>query len=387
MDRREHFPAEKNYVYILGAGASHADDKRFPLLNTVFRDFEQPLDDRNTTSAKRYPYLFRWLKNNYSDYRSANIEDVLTYLNFLKESFVFADIASEVEYRNLDHNKIGLELIDYLQHKLNPIEQRDNLGLHLSLVKRLTPFDSIISFNYDEAIDAAIIEHNRDENNSEKLPQLLNLQYLISKVANRHSLFSPLGTTYVADEGVGIVLKLHGSLFWTTCMSTNCPNHFCINMSNEDHIIKNEEDYYRNAGFTLFPDIPPFCGLCGGKLERVFIYPSASKQFSLFPKMRVLWQKAHRVLSTATHFVIIGYSLPDTDYHVKNLIRLSCYSGNGRSWRIVDPRWDVVLRKLKPLIEAQSHSGTFFLRCYKGFAEFIKDEYIEDVDYNYFWKL
>ncbi|GEM_PF-7058080 len=387
MDRNEHFPAETNHVYILGAGASHAEDKKFPLMNSVFKELETQDNDHSISKAKLYSNLLKWLKFNYSDYRSANIEDVLTYLDFLRENYIFSDIASKVDYLNIELHKIGLELIDYLQHVLNPIGDVEDLKLYPALVKRFKQVDSIISFNYDEIIDMAMIDYNKKNTGGENLPQLLNLQYLISKVSNRHSLFSPLGTTYRAESGIGVLLKLHGSLFWTTCLTSNCPNHFFINMGNEDYFIKSEEDYYKNPYYDLFPDVLPFCGLCGGRLERVFIYPSAFKQLSLFPKMRVLWQKAHRVLSAATHFVIIGYSLPETDFHVRNLLRQACYSGKGRSWKIVDPNWEVVLGRLKPLIAEQSHSVTFFLRCYNGFAEYLRDEYVEGIDYQYLWNL
>ena len=122
-------------------------------------------------------------------------------------------------------------------------------------------------------------------------------------------------------------------------------------------------------------------------MEKIFIYPTSYKQFSLFPKLRVIWQEAYRIFENATHYVLIGYSLPETDYHVRNLIRKACFFGKGRSWRIVDPDWNNILKRLKPLIEEQGNSVTFFLRCYKGFEEFLKDEYVEGVDYKYFWDL
>lgn len=385
MDRREHVPAETKYVYILGAGASYADDSRLPLLRSVFKSFEEPRDGLKTSWADRYSTLHKWLKDQYSSYQTENIEEVLTYLDYLRSNFVFAD--NLVEQLNIEITKVYLELIDYLQKILNPIEEGKNLQLHSTLVKRLKPFDSIISFNYDEVIDSTLVGHNAGNTDGERLPQLLNLQYLISKVSNKDSLFNSLGTGRTAEAGHGILLKLHGSLFWTSCTHFDCPNRFYIGMSNEDHLIVDEEGYYNNAGFNMFPEVPSFCGLCGNKLERVFIYPTAYKQFSVFPKIRVLWQEAHRVLSSATHFVIIGYSLPDTDFQVKNLIRHSCYSGKGRSWRIVDPNWKDVLCRLKPLIEEQSHSVTFFLRCYEGFTQYLKDEFVEEVDHEYFWNL
>lgn len=387
MDRKEHFPFETNHVYILGAGASHADDKRLPLMRSVFKDFENARNGIDTSWADRYSNLFSWLKNHYGSYQIQNIEEVLTYLDYLKSNFVFADNPNLVAHLNVDITKVYLELIDYLQNILNPVQDPKDLQLHSALVEKFKPFDSIISFNYDEIIDSALIGFNRDNSNSEKQPQLLNLQYLISKVSSKESLFSSLGGERRAEAGRGILLKLHGSLFWTSCTQSDCPNRFYINMSNEDHIIIDEERYYKNPGFDLCPEVPSFCGLCGNKLERVFVYPSAYKQISAVPRIRVLWQEAHRVLSSATHYVIIGYSLPDTDFDVKNLIRQSCYADKGRSWRIVDPKWKDVLRRLKPLIEEQSHSVTFFLRCYEGFSQYLKDEFVEGVDEEHFWNL
>ncbi|MBD3339728.1 MAG: hypothetical protein GF353_11505 [Candidatus Lokiarchaeota archaeon] len=385
VEREEHFPLETNYVYILGAGASYADDKRFPLMKSVFEGFQNPRENSNKSWAEIYPNLLNWLKQNYSDYRSANIEEILTYLDFLRDDYIFDDIPYTAEAIRNELNVVNLELVEYLQKRLNPKSNINNFKLHNALAKKLKPEDSIISLNYDEIIETVLIAHNRSQENIKKLPQLLNLQYLISKISNRESLFSSLGFNFQAEDGPGYLLKLHGSLFWTSCATSNCPNRFYINMSNEDHIIENEEEYYKNPGFDYFPNIPAFCEICGGKLEKIFIYPTAFKQFNLFPKLRVIWQKAYRILENATHYVLIGYSLPETDYHVRNLIRKACFSGKGRSWRIVDPDWKKVLKRLKPLIEDQGNSVTFFLRCYKGFEEFLNDEHVEGVDYEDFW--
>lgn len=378
MNDREHNPAEKNHLYILGAGASFAEDNRFPLLNNAFNDEEMEIN------LSDYDRLKEWLQNNFEDYKKANLEEVFTYLDFLRDQYVY-DEAMRDETINIEIQIIYNELIRYVQRILDPTEDSSNLDLYNKLVERVEPNDSIISFNYDELIEFAII--NRMGNDSENPPpQLINLQYLISNL-NKNSLFRSLGDVPRSVKGRGILLKLHGSLYWSSCTTKGCPNSYYINMSNENNDFLNEDDYFANPGFSMFPDDPPYCGMCGGKLERVFIYPSATKKLDSFPKMRLIWQEANSVLRLATHFVIIGYSFPETDVHVRNLVKNACYFGKGRSWRIVDPNWEQVAKKLKPLIYKQSHSTSFFFRCYEGFEQYLNGEEVEGIDTEYFHNL
>ena len=50
----------------------------------------------------------------------------------------------------------------------------------------------------------------------------------------------------------------------------------------------------------------------------------------------------------------------------------------------MDPNYEGVLRRLKPLIEEQSHSGTFYLECFEGFQEFIDNKPVAGIDAKYF---
>lgn len=385
MHRKEHFPAETNWLYILGAGASFADDNRFPLMKDVFKGFEDQDKDQHSY-AKTRKTLLDWLKNNYDNYQNENIESILTYLDFLRSGYILSEKAVLQADYSLQYKKIYSELISYLRERLNINGYIEDLTLHYELLNKVTQKDSIITFNYDEALDTSIAYYNT-KNPGKKLPHFLNLQYLISKTAERDFLFSGLGEISTSQHGRGYLLKLHGSLFWKTCINNYCPNHFYINIGNESEEFLDEEEYLSKTHYSMFPDEPSFCNMCGGELEPVLIYPSAEKQISMFPKVKVMWQKAHRILSNATHFVIIGYSFPETDFNIRNLIRRSCYHGKGRSWRIVDPDWQNVLQKLKPLIKGQSKSVSFFLRCYEGFRQFINDDFVADIDEKYFHRL
>jgi len=386
MQRKEHFPAETNWAYILGAGASFADDNRFPLMKAVFKGFEDQ-DSNQHSYADTRKTLLKWLKNNYDNYQNENIEGILTYLDFLRSGYILAEKPSLQTDYSLQYKKIYSELIDYLHERLNINGNIEDLILHYNLLDKITQKDSIITFNYDETLDATLAYYNKKKPTDEKLPHFLNLQYLISKCESKGFVFSGLGEISTSQLGQGYLLKLHGSLFWKSCINNYCPNHFYINIGNESEDFLDEEGYLNKTHHSMFPDDPSFCNLCGGELEPVLIYPSAHKQISTFPKIKVMWQKAHRILSNATHYVIIGYSFPETDFNVRNLIRRSCYHGKGRSWRIVDPDWENVLKKLKPLIIGQSKSVSFFLQCYEGLEQFINDDFVEAVDEKYFHNL
>lgn len=123
------------------------------------------------------------------------------------------------------------------------------------------------------------------------------------------------------------LLKLHGSLNWTRC--PKCNQIGVLNLAN----------WF--AGRRYFGDAPevrlpisvdlPRCGKCGGPTDAPYapeplIVPPTWNKTQHYSLIRNVWSAAARHLSEAEDIVVIGYSLPPTDYFFHYLYALGTAS-------------------------------------------------------------
>lgn len=114
------------------------------------------------------------------------------------------------------------------------------------------------------------------------------------------------------------VLKLHGSANWLLC--PNCNKMYTGVGSTEEvwsqYVLTQEcptcKTFPRGPGHSHIPNSP--------KLEPFFLTPTFLKQFSN-THIKTVWHNAYIELAEADRLIFIGYSLPDADYHVRNLLR------------------------------------------------------------------
>ncbi len=181
---------------------------------------------------------------------------------------------------------------------------------HKELLSKLTPQDTIITFNYDLVVERAVRERlERDGKNLGPWFYALN------------------GTS--KDPDGPRLIKLHGSSNW------QIDGQHRLNV--------------RTKSWQDFDDGPGYRAGSGEGTEFPIFLPFWDKRIEIEPWLR-LWKTAYQALSTATRIIVWGYSLPPTDIKAQHLFSLSLGSKKNLKFCIIDPaaetreRWRQLLR-------------------------------------------
>ena len=128
---------------------------------------------------------------------------------------------------------------------------------------------------------------------------------------------------YKQRKEYGRLLKLHGSLNWLYCASCR---RLEIGMSKAGESVstcKVVRELYRSQPledhYEGRRDAAP-CKECSTPLRPVIITPTRTKDYRN-PHIQGIWYQAERALRQAEHVCFVGYSLPDDDLEVIDLLR------------------------------------------------------------------
>jgi hypothetical protein len=288
--------AEKK-VILLGAGASNGSRFRLPVMNEFFAGFQ----------PDTYPRLAEYLYSRFGvPFDNLNLEDVVTQMEISRDG-----LGAKWQAQGVRISAARRELDAYIRRQLaclddgypHDLPKDGSCELQEKIFLSLRPnCDSIISLNYDLIADYTLKHIDKSRRPSEQYGLFQRAWRIVGKVAYSGG---GISTVHKKDRERGHYLKLHGSLDWLYCSDVNCGNHQVFHVDVED---------------ACHPDGVP-CSLCGSQLVSVIIPPSMNKSLELYPKMGLVWNLAFRELSHASHWIMIGMSLPDSDIHLKWLLR------------------------------------------------------------------
>jgi hypothetical protein len=119
----------------------------------------------------------------------------------------------------------------------------------------------------------------------------------------------------------GRLLKLHGSLNWLYCAccrrldvaTSECAKEAVSCPILHDLVTQNSLDEH-------YVTQPKECPECSTPMRAVIITPTRAKDYRN-PHIQGIWYEAERALRRAEHVCFIGYSLPDDDLEVIDLLR------------------------------------------------------------------
>ncbi len=200
---------------------------------------------------------------------------------------------------------------------------------YLKLVERITPNDSVITYNWDDLIDKAFTS-----------PQGIRTDFVrslaaVSPTDMSHTTWKGARVLQEDDfpsnweaRGYSLYLKLHGSVTWFSCLRPDCPGHNLVfhapeltrhpssSDSNELDGGRAIESYYKWSD-------SPSCPACGVSMPRVMIPPIMSKPYEAYPAVRKSWALAYHALEHADRIVSIGYSYREADVYSNWLLASS----------------------------------------------------------------
>jgi NAD-dependent SIR2 family protein deacetylase len=301
-------------VFILGAGASaHAG---VPLMKDFFNEAVKLLEAKDVLNAEEeqcfrtiieaFKKTIMRIDSNYNlDPGIRNIETLFSLVDLATVTRSFA------EY---DLNEIQVLKSSLIRFIVSTIEKktdikRDHSGKFLpsndydNLVRLITGVKSqdktesfsIITFNYDLALDYAIMVGTGQ------------IDYCLAPLDDSHNALK--------------LMKMHGSLNWIKCPNRECEGNNSIRiLSLKDYCPRPGEFPFEIRKIAREKGVK--CPHCQSKLMTmpVIIPPTWNKAEE--PGIASVWQSAAAELSGAKNIYIIGYSLPKTDLFFHYLLAL-----------------------------------------------------------------
>jgi hypothetical protein len=305
-------------VYVLGAGFSI--DAGAPLQNNIVEDIFKLYTAKN--------YLFREGQiEEFKNFLTSTlyIQEELHFKIPLEDIFTPLDrcLADNISFRdlNVDEIKKKRELIYHLigitlKDKLENVDKKyvNTFARHLFELcehrkdKNYVNIDSVsvISTNWDILLDNSIKEIIRTSGENAVVDYCC---YISSHGPNDHTV-KP-GLEILGQGGFNIkLLKLHGSYNWLQCprclrVYVEFNEKIAVNQyENKDTCRHCDENFRKQNSHTLTSNL---------------IMPTFLKDFSN-PQYKLIWQNAGIELAEATRVVFIGYSLPQADFEMRQLL-------------------------------------------------------------------
>lgn len=308
----------------LGAGASAAEGA--PIQSDLFSEYFNNHDQnsRHPNYSDMFDEVSKFflemfdiqidqpLKNS-GALRFPTFEEVLGTLDLAsqrKEAFKFMSTGNassksgEIERMRL---AIVLLMAHIIQKKLI-----NHKGHHRKLIQNLNNIGELknicfVSTNYDIVIDNALSE----ESGYEKIDYGIDLEL---ENNTRQTFQSNFGTP---------LYKIHGSLNWLYCPSCN----------------KIRLTPFRKGVVSLVDVMSGIenkgkCSKCGQTYSPVIVPPTFYKDFTNV-NLSIIWSKVEQTLIEANQIIFCGYSFPDSDIHIKYILKRAQKNRlNGKSLKV-----------------------------------------------------
>ena len=281
-------------VVILGAGFSNAaTDGQMPLMSNYFADID----------VSQFSLLSEFINTVAGDSRTANVETVLLALDQIRTSpkSVLSGWAEEWHSRQAELN---LQLTQYTLARLSVSLTYEADNWAANVLAQCGPNTTVISMNYDNLAERilsnrkGIVHHGPDRNCPHCRMRDL-LQHACS-CAGKHE---------IDDETWrGALIKPHGSVAWRRCINASCCSYECL-----------------VADERCRPFQPCNCPNCEHRCSPVMVMPTMSKNLNDIPEIGVMWQAARHALADAESILIFGFSLPNSDELLTQMIRNSIH--------------------------------------------------------------
>lgn len=336
--------ADHRPVYILGAGFSKAICDSMPLLNDLGKQAlgRLPESSREAISFKEGESFERWLSMRTQD------------MPFLPE------------HENMRRRAEAAEMIDAIGSVLDEDVAKSckqECPLWLRQLVNLWAYEHaiVITFNYDTLLEMAI--------NVERPTLLRNMDFHVKQIVGDEVVYprpEAASTTRWNDSSVDLpcgdsmqIIKLHGSLNWYSYGSGTEITLKRIRERREydESVFQDEIETRKNEELAVVG------------MGRFLIPPSSNKSsFYGSGFDRLLWRSAYDALEQADNVTVIGYSVPESDYVVGELIQSAC-APKKCSLCVVDAFMDAQkLNRFNGLTEWKETSVTTGADCLSRYA-------------------
>jgi NAD-dependent SIR2 family protein deacetylase len=345
-------------IFILGAGASK--DAGAPLMNDFLDRAEKILPGNDIDFINTFEAISD-LQAVYSK-SYLDLDNIETLFGVLEMAVLLNKLSNydEEKIKKVRASLINLIVKTLEESILFPLNTTDILPPYYyekfaSLLDKLQDC-SVITFNYDIAIDYAIYR------------AFDSIDYCL-----------PSGNR----DGFKL-MKLHGSINWGRCSTCNTIIPFTFNdyfrLTNQTFIDSRTKP--RNRHFKMSEKLSllshPVCNQSAVSPTPIIVPPTWNKN-EYNGELSNVWREASKELSDAVNIFIIGYSLPETDSFFRYLYALGTMGTTRikRIWAFNPDNEGEVKRRYKALIgKGVENRFEYFPQKFGEAIEFINDELI-----------
>jgi len=295
-------------VFILGAGASF--EAGAPLMSN-FLDVADDLMYKGAVNRnlKSFKNVFHMISNLQLVHAKSfldtyNIEDLFGAIEMARiiKNLNGKSIEEIEELRNDLITVISQTLskcisFPFIDNKIKPPQTYQNF---VSMIEKMEQKPSIITFNYDIALDYTLLFNH------------FNIDYCLHENSNLN--YSPITNTIR-------LLKLHGSLNWGKCKK--CSEIVDYNIGSYLSNMTQYRPIWDERIYISPNDQLSHLKHCDEALENVpVLVPPSWNKTEYHGSLTNVWRYAAQELSEARNIIIIGYSLPESDSFFRYLFSL-----------------------------------------------------------------
>ncbi len=310
------YPAKRDVLFVLGAGASHPDGVPLQrhilpqIINGGIEEINNSDIGRNVIEFVNDNFAFEDKPNNYTQ-----LEALFGFIDY----FIQQNESLNSKYTNLKIREIKESLIKLIHYIVNLQTDSSSKYYHhlweaVNLYNRNTSF---ITLNYDTLLEQAFdfmfkkhgyIDYCIHLMNYDKSDSLKKFNYWTNPR-------EPIHVSEDDNPSLFKIIKLHGSLNWKYC---NCCGQTLLTPWDRTIDLKRG----KFLGYT-YPDKQEyeyFCPIDGTDFQTLIMPPSNVK-FLTHPVINQLFSEASREIRSTKKIVFVGYSLSSSDVHIKALFK------------------------------------------------------------------
>ena len=353
---------QRDVVFVLGAGASHPDgvplqnDLIPMLLSGKIKELQDSFIGKEVIDFIKENFHYKSSSANFP-----RLEAVFGFLDY----FIQHDESLNTKYTTSKLVEIKEYLIKIIHYLVDLRTDKRSPYYHLfwEIIFNNNSNVSVLTMNYDTLLEQAFEDFYQQKGYIDYRIHFMNYEPYARGVHKLTKWINATDPVIVAGSNIPVpikIIKIHGSLNWKYC---NCCNQVLITPWDR----KIDLNKGKFLGYT-YPDNEKYeykCPLDNTEFNTLIVPPTYLKTL-VHPIISQLLREASREIRSTKRIVFLGYSLSNSDIHIKALFKKHIQKGTDII--VINP----IFRKSQLNNYKALSDNVKFIEI--GFEEFLKDE-------------
>ena len=353
---------QRDVVFVLGAGASHPDgvplqnDLIPMLLSGKIKELQDSFIGKEVIDFIKENFHYKSSSANFP-----RLEAVFGFLDY----FIQHDESLNTKYTTSKLIEIKEYLIKIIHYLVDLRTDKRSPYYHLfwEIIFNNNSNVSVLTMNYDTLLEQAFEDFYQQKGYIDYRIHFMNYEPYARGVHKLTKWINATDPVIVTGNNIPVpikIIKIHGSLNWKYC---NCCNQVLITPWDR----KIDLNKGKFLGYT-YPDNERYeykCPLDNTEFNTLIVPPTYLKTL-VHPIISQLLREASREIRSTKRIVFLGYSLSNSDIHIKALFKKHIQKGT--EIIVINP----IFRKSQLNNYKALSDNVKFIEI--GFEEFLKDE-------------